>query len=178
LSAILVSTLAPCVLAKLPRSALPALLAAFDRNPMRPGVDEVAPSLTLVYPFPNYAIALLRDVGYWYEVQPVAAGRITLKTHLLFSPDLVERVGLAGRVAAHEAFLRLVHLEDVEVCASVQRGVQAGSSRAGSLSVHEKHNRTFARWYASAITGRSHRVAVEADRSSQDAGVDGPRRRQ
>lgn len=140
--------------ATLPRSGGGRLADAFgamDDAPM-PGLPpELADALLLAYPFPNYAIAVIPTAAIWYEVQPVAAGVIELKTHLLLPPHLATGARLRGRIARNDAMVRVIHEEDAAVCAAVQRGASAASARRGPLSPYERHNRTFASWYAAAM---------------------------
>lgn len=151
---------AQLALPRLNRDVLARLVSAAGVDTPVPGLtDEQLTSLTLAYPFPNYALAVLPDSCFWYEVHPVAAGRIRLKTHLLLPPHLAHAAGLVGRVARHETYLRVVHEEDIAVCTSVQRGLRSRSSQEGMLSTYEQHNKTFARWYADGVT-RPH-VPVE-----------------
>lgn len=121
-----------------------------------PGVlgltDMQRTSLTLVHPFPNYVIALTPQSAVWFEVHPLGPGRLDLTTHILLPPHLAQAPGLEDRIAGHVQSLELIHNQDIEVCAGVQRGLQATAARRGMLSQLERHNRTFARWYASQMT--------------------------
>jgi phenylpropionate dioxygenase-like ring-hydroxylating dioxygenase large terminal subunit len=150
----LLASLGSTLLQRLPRETA-ARFANLSSDPPMPGLaGDHAESLLLAYPFPNYAIAVLPDSAFWFEVQPIAAGKIELRTHLLLPPHLLGQRGRAARIARKEAEFRVVHHEDIAVCTSVQRGAQAPSSRPGALSRLEAHNRTFAHWYAAAMTRR------------------------
>jgi phenylpropionate dioxygenase-like ring-hydroxylating dioxygenase large terminal subunit len=117
---------------------------------------DVQDGLTLAYPFPNYAIALLGDSAFFYEVHPVSAGMIDLKTHLLVPPHVASGAGLRSRIAGHEASFRIVHREDEEICAAVQRTIRSRQAPTGWLGPMEHHNVTFANWYADQmLSGKS-----------------------
>lgn len=116
------------------------------------GGDGPAP-LVLVYPFPNYALAVLPDVAFWYEAHPTGPLTTHLRTHQLLPPELATRPRRRGRVAKNDATLRVIHDEDERVCQAVQRCVQRRSTRPGVLSPLERHNATFARWYSTAMAG-------------------------
>ncbi len=125
-----------------------------------PSPDAAAPGLTkqqrtglgLAYPFPNYVIALLPQSVFWFEVHPLGSGEIHFTSHLLLPPHLADAPGLEERVAEHKAGFEVIHREDIVVCEGVQRGVQTGAARPGTLSHLEVHNQTFGRWYANQMT--------------------------
>jgi phenylpropionate dioxygenase-like ring-hydroxylating dioxygenase large terminal subunit len=123
-------------------------------DPPVPGLDELQrTALGLAYPFPNYALALMPQSAFWYEVRPLGAGRLHLVSHVLLPPHLVDAPGHAERVAEHAATFEAIHQEDIAVCEGVQRGAAARAARPGMLSHLEGHNRGFARWYARQMTG-------------------------
>jgi phenylpropionate dioxygenase-like ring-hydroxylating dioxygenase large terminal subunit len=108
--------------------------------------------LGLAYPFPNYVIAVMPQYAVWFEVYPLGPGHIDLTTHLMLPPHLADAPGADQRIAQHNASVVAVHEQDVEVCAGVQRGLEAASARPGMLCHLEQHNRSFARWYARRIS--------------------------
>ena len=114
--------------------------------------DQQRTSLGLAYPFPNYVIALLPQSAIWFEVHPLGAGRIDFTSHLLLPPHLLDAPNLEERIAGHVATFDAIHTEDIVVCEGVQRGLQSSAARPGMLSHLERHNRTFARWYARQMT--------------------------
>ncbi len=121
-----------------------------------PGLDDQQrTSLGLAYPFPNYVIALTPQAMIWFEVHPLGPGRIDLTTHLLLPPHLIDAPDSDARVSGHVETLTAIHEQDILVCEGVQRGLQASAARPGMLSHLERHNRTFARWYARQMTASS-----------------------
>lgn len=121
-------------------------------DPAVPGLNAwQRAGLSLAYPFPNYAIALLPQSGFWYEVRPLGAGRLHLVSHLLLPPHLVDADRHDERVASLNETFAAVHGQDIRVCERVQLGASAMSARPGMLSHLEGHNRTFARWYLTSL---------------------------
>jgi phenylpropionate dioxygenase-like ring-hydroxylating dioxygenase large terminal subunit len=142
------ASLSTALAGRLPDRLLDVLGAVGTADPPRPGRESHdRDGLMLAYPFPNYAIALLADAAFLYEVHPVSAGAIDLTTHLLLPPQLAGGAGLRARIARHEAGFKIVHREDEEVCAAVQRTVRSRQAPRGWLGPMECHNVTFAGWY-------------------------------
>jgi hypothetical protein len=151
------SRLAQPLLPRLTRDRRASALDSVDDDSAVPGLPpEYLDSFMLAYPFPNYAIAVLPNAAFWYEVQPTGPGNIDLKTHLLLPPHLMTAPGLRARIARNESLFRAIHEEDIVVCSGVQRGAASPSARRGVLSAHERHNRTFASWY-------SRKMGIRAD---------------
>ncbi len=123
-------------------------------DPGVPGLDDQQRTgLGLAYPFPNYVIALLPQSAIWFEVLPLGPGRIDLTTHILLPPHLLDAPDQEARIAEHTETLVGIHEQDIAVCEGVQRGLAAPAARPGMLSHLERHNRTFALWYARQMTG-------------------------
>ena len=129
------------------------LTLASSRAAGDPSSDGMSAPLVLAYPFPNYALALLPDVGFWYEAHPTAAGSTRLRTHQLLPRALASGREARARIARNDALLRVIHSEDEEVCSAVQRGLGTRSTSHGRLGPLERHNETFARWYEAAMEG-------------------------
>ena len=124
-----------------------------SEDPPVEGLDhQQRTSLGLAYPFPNYVIALMPQSAIWFEVHPLGAGRLDLTTHILLPPHLVDAPGHDQRLEAHAQTLEAIHREDIVVCEGVQLGLGAAAARRGTLCHLERHNRTFARWYARQMT--------------------------
>ena len=124
-----------------------------SEDPGVPGLTDLQrTSLTLAHPFPNYVIALTPQSATWFEVHPLGPGRLDLTTHILLPPHLADAPGLEERIAGHVQTLELVHQQDIEVCEGVQRGLRSTAARRGMLCHLERHNQTFAAWYANHMT--------------------------
>jgi phenylpropionate dioxygenase-like ring-hydroxylating dioxygenase large terminal subunit len=151
------ASMSTAVASRLPDRLLGVLGSDSTTDPPGPALEsDVQDGLTLAYPFPNYAIALLPDSAFLYEVHPVSAGTIDLKTHLLVPPHLASGAGLRSRIARHEASFRIVHREDEKICAAVQRTIHSRRAPTGWLGPMERHNVTFANWYtAQMLSGTS-----------------------
>jgi phenylpropionate dioxygenase-like ring-hydroxylating dioxygenase large terminal subunit len=104
-----------------------------------PTVEEE--NLTKWFVFVGYPTLLLfiaSDRLYWYRVLPEGPGKVTLLTTLLIWPDSKNRPDYEQKLKQEIDLLRTFHLEDMEACVAVQKGMNSGSYRPGRLSHLEK----------------------------------------
>lgn len=122
--------------------------------PLLPGLSERQHSewgLFLIHP--TFLLATAPDRVIWYRLQPLGPDRLKL-----FTTTLLPRA-----VAAHPRFPRWreqaakqlteFHLEDLEVCTAVQRGLYASGWQPGRLSHLEMPVWLFQRYLAARIRG-------------------------
>jgi phenylpropionate dioxygenase-like ring-hydroxylating dioxygenase large terminal subunit len=122
--------------------------------PLLPGLSAAQKSewgLFLIYP--TFLLATAPDRVIWYRLQPIGPDRLKLLTTTLLAPEaLALPNGQALRARAMEQ-LTAFHLEDMEVCAAVQRGLYASGWRQGRLSHLEMPVWLFQRYLAARIRG-------------------------
>ncbi|MBM0744473.1 aromatic ring-hydroxylating dioxygenase subunit alpha [Phormidium sp. CLA17] len=82
---------------------------------------------------PNFLLFIGPDRVYWYLLLPTSAGEMTLHTTLLVTPESKEMPGFEQVLEQEIAALRKFHLEDVEVCTAVQRGLRSSLYSPGPL---------------------------------------------
>jgi phenylpropionate dioxygenase-like ring-hydroxylating dioxygenase large terminal subunit len=102
---------------------------------------------------PTFLLATAPDRVIWYRLQPLGPDRLKLFTTTLVAPD----------VPAHDDFEKLranvmdslvaFHLEDMEVCTGVQRGLYSSAWRPGPLSHLEMPVWLFYRYLAARTRG-------------------------
>jgi phenylpropionate dioxygenase-like ring-hydroxylating dioxygenase large terminal subunit len=103
---------------------------------------------------PTFLLATAPDRVIWYRLQPEGPDRLRLLTTALVAPEVAARdnfPALRDRIAGQ---LTAFHLEDMQVCTAVQRGLRAGGWQAGRLSHLEMPIWLFHRYLASRIRGR------------------------
>lgn len=107
----------------------------WDIFPPIPGLpEEERFSWGLVMAYPLFTFVYTADSLIWYRILPVAPDRLQLLTTILVPkgstalPDFEER-----RERANQAGIEF-HLEDMEVCMAVQRGLTTAGYQRGRLS--------------------------------------------
>ena len=102
---------------------------------------------------PTFLLATAPDRVIWYRLQPLGPSRLRLLTTVLVGPDVAARDNfphLRGKLAQQ---LTGFHLEDMEVCAGVQRGFYASGWQQGRLSHLEMPVWLFYRFLAARLRG-------------------------
>jgi phenylpropionate dioxygenase-like ring-hydroxylating dioxygenase large terminal subunit len=102
---------------------------------------------------PTFLLATAPDRVIWYRLQPLGPDRLKLLTTTLIAPeatDLPQYEKLHARVAEQ---LTTFHLEDMQVCTAVQRGLYATGWQPGRLSHLEMPVWLFHRYIAARIQG-------------------------
>jgi len=82
---------------------------------------------------PNFLLFVGPDRVYWYLLLPNCEGEMTLHTTLLVTPESKEVSDFDQILEQETAALKRFHLEDVEVCTAVQRGLRSSVYSPGSL---------------------------------------------
>jgi phenylpropionate dioxygenase-like ring-hydroxylating dioxygenase large terminal subunit len=137
------------------------LITAEDGRPMMPSylrpVGTWSPSrltplqrtsATYFYPYPNYVIVLWVNVGVFFRVTPLAAGRCHIRADYMVPKELAAHPDLENAMDQAVAAFSQVHREDARACTAVQKAVGSRFAEQASLSHIEDFNLAFARWYA------------------------------
>jgi phenylpropionate dioxygenase-like ring-hydroxylating dioxygenase large terminal subunit len=134
-----------------------AFEARGDFSEALPPVDDLSDSqkfqwgLFLVHP--TFLLATAPDRVIWYRLQPLGPNRLKLLTTTLVSPSVLARDNFALLREKATASLIEFHLEDMEVCTAVQRGLYASGWQQGRLSHLEMPVWLFHRYLAARIRG-------------------------
>ncbi len=83
---------------------------------------------------PYFLLFVGPDRVYWYFMQPHGADKMTLRTMLLVRPESREIPDFAATLEREIEALKAFHLEDVEMCTAVQRGLNSTVYQPGPLS--------------------------------------------
>ncbi len=84
--------------------------------------------------FPSFLLFSGPDRMIWYRIDPLTPQRSRLLTTVLVRPEVPQLPDYAERHAAQVQMLIDFHLEDMEVCTAVQRGLNGQRHRPGRLS--------------------------------------------
>lgn len=125
-----------------------------DSLPILPGLSEQQRSewgLFLIHP--TFLLATTPDRVIWYRLQPLGPDRLKLLTTTLVPRAVVAADGFEHRRAHAAKLLTAFHLEDMEVCTAVQRGLYATGWQPGRLSHLEMPVWLFQRYLAARIRG-------------------------
>jgi len=98
--------------------------------------------------FPFFLLITAPDKVYWYRLIPVSPGKMELMTVMLFDRSVYELPDADARLNREKESLTAFHLEDMEVCTAIQRGVASAAYRPGRLSHLEKAVWLFQRYLA------------------------------
>lgn len=142
------------------QSVRDALREAEDRGdfsralPPLPGLSDGQKAewgLHLIHP--TFLLATAPDRVIWYRLQPLGPDRLRLLTTTLVSRDTVARPDQEKLRELATEQLTAFHLEDMEVCTAVQRGLYASGWQPGRLSHLEMPVWLFHRYIAARIRG-------------------------
>jgi phenylpropionate dioxygenase-like ring-hydroxylating dioxygenase large terminal subunit len=127
----------------------------FSENlPPLTGLDEEqASEWGLFLITPTFLLATAPDRVIWYRLQPLGPNRLKLLTTVLVAPGVVARPNFSGLRDKVAQQLVQFHLEDMEVCTAVQRGLYASGWQQGRLSHLEMTVWLFHRYLAARIRG-------------------------
>jgi hypothetical protein len=87
--------------------------------------------------FPFHLFAITPDSMQYYQIQPLAVDRLTLRIFNCL-PAESETPKYAGTAESIRDFVNSVHLQDIVACQGVQTGYRSQSARAGRYSHLEK----------------------------------------
>jgi phenylpropionate dioxygenase-like ring-hydroxylating dioxygenase large terminal subunit len=82
---------------------------------------------------PNFLLFIGPDRVYWYLLLPTSAGEMRLHTTLLVTSESKGMPDFDQTLEQEIAKLKEFHLEDVEVCTAVQRGLRSSVYSSGAL---------------------------------------------
>jgi phenylpropionate dioxygenase-like ring-hydroxylating dioxygenase large terminal subunit len=122
--------------------------------PPAPGLSDRQKSewgLFLVHP--TFLLATAPDRVIWYRLQPLGPNRLKLLTTVLVPAEAAARDNFPELREKVAASLVQFHLEDMEVCTAVQRGLYASGWQQGRLSHLEMPVWLFHRYLAARIRG-------------------------
>ncbi len=122
--------------------------------PPVPGISGAQQSewgLFLVHP--TFLLATAPDRLIWYRLQPLGPNRLKLLTTTLVPASVVERENFPHLRDKAARLMTEFHLEDMEVCTAVQRGLYASGWQQGRLSHLEMPVWLFYRYLAARIRG-------------------------
>lgn len=139
------------------REAYEAFAARGDfaqEPPPLPGLDPMRRSEWGLFLMPpHFLLATAPDRVIWYRLQPLGPGRLRLLTTALVAADTADRPDFPALRAKIEESLVAFHLEDMEVCTAVQRGLYSSGWQPGRLSHLEMPVWLFHRYLAARIRG-------------------------
>ena len=102
---------------------------------------------------PTFLLATAPDRVIWYRLQPLGPDRLKLLTTTLLAPEALELPNFEKLREQAAEQLTAFHLEDMQVCTAVQRGLYASGWQPGRLSHLEMPLWLFHRYLASRIRG-------------------------
>lgn len=123
-----------------------------DELPPVPGTNNQQRTewgLFLIHP--TFLLATAPDRVIWYRLQPVGPNRLKLLTTVLLSAEAAARPDFEQLRQKVAESLTQFHLEDMEVCTAVQRGLYASGWQPGRLSHLEMPVWLFQRYLAARI---------------------------
>lgn len=100
---------------------------------------------------PNFLLFIGPDRVYWYLLLPNSESEMTLHTTLLVTPESRDIPGFEQVLEQEIVALKRFHLEDVEVCTAVQRGLRSSVYSPGPLGHLEAPIWLFQRYLAHQI---------------------------
>jgi phenylpropionate dioxygenase-like ring-hydroxylating dioxygenase large terminal subunit len=102
---------------------------------------------------PTFLLATAPDRVIWYRLQPLGPDRLRLTTTTLVGSDVIDSPHFENLRTHATKLLTDFHLEDMEVCTGVQRGLYASGWQRGRLSHLEMPVWLFHRFLASRVRG-------------------------
>jgi phenylpropionate dioxygenase-like ring-hydroxylating dioxygenase large terminal subunit len=84
--------------------------------------------------FPCFMLLVAPDRALWYRLQPIAHDRCRLLTTTLITPEAAADPDIDALLESETRMLRDFHLEDMQVCTGVQRGLGSSAYAPGRLS--------------------------------------------
>jgi phenylpropionate dioxygenase-like ring-hydroxylating dioxygenase large terminal subunit len=103
--------------------------------------------------YPCFLLFVLADRVIWYRVEPLGPHRMKLLTTILVPAETTNHPDFARMFEGEVKMLVDFHLEDIEVCTAVQRGLYAAGCQRGRLSHLEMSVWLFQRYLAARARG-------------------------
>jgi phenylpropionate dioxygenase-like ring-hydroxylating dioxygenase large terminal subunit len=100
---------------------------------------------------PDFLLFIGPDQAYWYFLVPQGADKMILHTTLLVTPESKQLADYEQKLEQTIAGLQRFHMEDMEVCTAMQRGLNSAFYAPGSLSHLEMPIWLFHRYLARRI---------------------------
>ncbi|HEY8899020.1 MAG TPA: aromatic ring-hydroxylating dioxygenase subunit alpha [Chthoniobacterales bacterium] len=103
--------------------------------------------------FPHFLIFTLPDRIVWYRIVPLGPGRLKLLTTMLVPKTTAARPDFDTLLEAEMPLFFEFHLEDMEMCTAIQRGMSSLGAQRGRLSHLEMSVWLVQRYLAARIRG-------------------------
>lgn len=103
--------------------------------------------------FPHFLAFTLPDRIVWYRVVPLGPGRIKLLTTMLVPKETAARPDFEALLEPETPLFFEFHLEDMEMCTAIQRGMSSLGAQRGRLSHLEMSVWLVQRYLAARIRG-------------------------
>jgi len=104
----------------------------FPPIPGLEGEDRYEWGLFLGYPI--FTFLVTPDAAVWYRIQPLGPNRLKLLTTVLAPKSTIDHANYSKMLQEMEEQAVAFHLEDMEVCCAVQRGMYSSGHQTGRLS--------------------------------------------
>lgn len=88
--------------------------------------------------YPTFLLFNAPDRVYWYRIIPDGPEHMTLLTTMLVRPEAKDDAKFAENIEAERALLNTFHMEDMEMCEAVQKGMRSKVFTPGRLCHLEK----------------------------------------
>jgi phenylpropionate dioxygenase-like ring-hydroxylating dioxygenase large terminal subunit len=125
-----------------------------SKLPPLPGLSgEQTNEWALYLIHPTFLLATAPDRVIWYRLQPLGPDRLKLITTTLVAKETASRENFEQLRESAVEMNTAFHLEDMEVCTAVQRGLYSSGWRQGRLSHLEMPVWLFHRYLAARIRG-------------------------
>jgi phenylpropionate dioxygenase-like ring-hydroxylating dioxygenase large terminal subunit len=102
---------------------------------------------------PDTLLATTEDRVIWYRIQPLGPDHLRLLTTTLVAPDVLSLPRVDNLLNEQADMLYAFHVEDMEVCTAVQRGLSSSGWQPGRLSHLEMPVWLFHRYLAARVRG-------------------------
>lgn len=84
--------------------------------------------------FPHFLIFVLPDRIVWYRVEPLGPDRMRILTTMLVPAETTQHPDYAAMLERETAPMTEFHIEDMEMCTAIQRGMHSLGAQRGRLS--------------------------------------------
>jgi phenylpropionate dioxygenase-like ring-hydroxylating dioxygenase large terminal subunit len=87
--------------------------------------------------YPTLLFAASASGGFWYQLEPGSEDQMRLRIHALAFPEVAQSMDEESREMLR-AGVTMIHEEDIEANEGVWKGLQAGATKQGRLSLFEE----------------------------------------